>query len=420
MVNKNRSTRKLPQGRSLTPHHNQFVENRQLIYDKLRSQAPRYDDCEYGRILLTKFDDVRTALKNPDFSVNPEFSAIDSYMRKIAATGLESYQGDMAYEPPLVLLDDPDHRRVRSLINRFFTPRAVENMRLPIEVITEKLLDSFVGKKDIDLIKDFAAPLSTLVILTMLGMPEDSPDKFRKWSEDILMGYDPERSPDIRENLRSAFIKMSKEFKDAVIKNQESSGSNLISVMVEAKEKDGQINDLEIISLCIQIMVAGNVTTSDLIGNGLYALLSHRDSLGQLLKNPDLIDNAVEEMLRFDCPISETGRIAKKDTSLNGYLVEANKTITASLSAANHDPEKFPQPHRFNLDRKSNDHLSFGTGIHVCLGAALARLETRIALRELLAKYPLIHLSPDMSPVRRILPFFSGFTSLRVGLSDTS
>ena len=420
MVNKTGSTRKIPRGRSLTPHDNEFVENRQFIYDKLRSQAPRYYDPDYGRILLTKFDDVRTTLKSPDFSVKAKFSEKDSYMRKIAATGLDSHQGDTAYEPPLVLLDDPDHRRVRSLINRFFTPRAVENMRRPIESITQKLLDSFVGKKDIDLIKDFAAPLSTLVILKILGMPDDSPNKFRKWSEDILMGYDPERSPDIRENLRSAFIQMSKAFRESVSKSRQSSGPDLISVMVDAKEKKGQISDLEIISLCIQIMVAGNVTTSDLIGNGFYALLGHQNCLGRLLENPHLIDDAVEEMLRFDCPISETGRIAKKDISLNGYLVGTNETITASLSAANHDPEKFPQPHKFILDRKNNDHLSFGSGIHVCLGAALARLETRIAVRQLLARYPLIHLSPDIPPVRRILPFFSGFTSLCVRLSGTS
>ena len=193
---------------------------------------------------------------------------------------------------------------------------------------------------------------------------------------------------------------------------------SLMSAMLEAKEQKGLLSDLEIISLCTQLMVAGNVTTSDLIGNGFYALLNSPGSLELLNQNPELLENAVEEMLRFDCPISETGRIAQEDTLLDNHRIKSHETVTASLSAANHDPEKFSNPHQFRLDRSKNDHIAFGTGIHLCLGAALARLESQLAFKELLTRYPRIRLSHQQPPIRRTLPFFSGFTSLTVQLSE--
>ena len=185
----------------------------------------------------------------------------------------------------------------------------------------------------------------------------------------------------------------------------------------DSKDKSrDRLSDLEIISLCTQLMVAGNVTTTDLIGNGMYALLKNPAQLAELIANPSLIDNAVEEMLRFDCPISETARIAKEELALNGCPIHRGDTVTASLSAANHDPQKFSDPHRFDIQRDNSEHLAFGSGIHVCLGAPLARLEAQIAIRNLLARFPKISLALNAQPVKRILPFFSGFTELRVRL----
>ena len=420
MNRKKNGGRELPQGRSLTAHESSFLENRQSIYDQLRSHAPRYQDNEYGRTLLTKFDDVRLALKNPTFSVKAKFSREDSYLRRLAATGLESYEGGTAYEPPLVLLDDPDHRRVRTLINKFFTPNAVKNMAVSIENIASELLDAFDNKKEVDLITDYAAPLSTLVMIKMLGLPANVAKNMRKWSEAVLMGYDPERNSIAKKDLRIAFIEMGKIFKKNLQVEENIAERNLISVMVQAKEKEGLLSELEIISLCTQLMGAGNVTTSDLIGNGLFALMNDRKVLESLLQNPNLLDRAVEEMLRFDCPISETGRVARQSTQINDHLIDAHETVTASLSAANHDPKKFPKPSQFRLDRLKNDHLAFGSGIHFCIGAALARLETKIAIRELLSRHPKIRLNSKKVPVRRTLPFFSGFTSITVDLPDNN
>lgn len=406
----------LPQGRELTPHNESFREDAQGTYDTLRTHAPRYQDSEYGRTLLTTFDDVRAAVRDKRFSVDARFSREASYMRRIAATGLGEHAGETAYEPPLVLLDDPDHRRVRSLISKAFTPSAIERMRERVQTIANGLLKAVEGEKEIDLISAYAGPLPTQVILDMMGMPNACIKDFKVWSEDILMGYDPERDQQRRARLRTAYLCMSREFRKTLQRRRERPGDDLISAMVRAQEDGDHLSELEIISLCTQLMVAGNVTTSDLIGSGLFNLMEHPESLRQLRQDPSLIKSAVEEMLRFDCPIAETARIAKEDLSLNGCPVHAGDTITASLSAANHDPSKFPNPHEFDIKRPNNDHLGFGSGIHVCIGAPLARLEAQIAISTLIAKYPGIHLHPEIKPVRRVLPFFSGFTQLTVRL----
>jgi cytochrome P450 len=159
-------------------------------------------------------------------------------------------------------------------------------------------------------------------------------------------------------------------------------------------------------------MVAGNVTTTDLIGNGVYALLTHPRQLALLRARPALIDSAVEEMLRFDCPITETARIPLQDTRLGGCPVHRGDTLTASLAAANHDPAAFPEPHRFDVERDASGHLGFGSGVHVCIGAPLARMEAQIAIGALLERFPALRLDPERSWRRRNLPFFRGFESL--------
>jgi cytochrome P450 len=339
-------------------------------------------------------------------------------MRRVAGTGVTEGRGGSAYEPPLVLLDDPGHRRIRGLMTKAFNPGAIAAMRGRIETITTELLDALAGRRHIDFIEDFAGPLPTRVILEMLGLPGERCHDFKRWSEDTLMGYDPERGPDVQRRLREAYVAMAAEFRAVVAARREApDGGDLISAMVRAQEAGDSLSDLEIISLCTQLMVAGNVTTTDLMGNGLYALLTHPEQLRRLQAQPDCMAAAVEEMLRFDCPITETARIATADAELNGCPVRAGDTLTASLAAANRDPAVFADPHRFELDRADNPHLGFGSGIHVCLGAPLARLETQIGLGAFLARYPDVALDETRSRPRRKLPFFRGFTALPLRLA---
>ncbi|MGR9092969.1 MAG: cytochrome P450 [Gammaproteobacteria bacterium] len=402
----------MPDGAALSARDPRFRDDPDPVYDRLREHAPYYDDRVYGRTLLTRHDDVRAALRHKRFSVDARLSAPDSYLRRVAGTGVVERDGDAAYTPPLVLLDDPDHRRIRLLMSKAFNPQSIEAMRGRIEVITRELLDACNGRDSIDLIADFAAPLPTQAILEMMGMPEGRRDDFKRWSEEILMGYDPDRDASTQARLRDAYIAMGREFQHVVDARRETPRDDLISAMVRAQEDADRLTDLEIISLCTQLIVAGNVTTTDLIGNGVFALLENPDEFARLRADPELVDNAVEEMLRFDCPITETARIPMRDDTLNGCPVHAGTTLTASLAAANHDPAVFPDPHRFDITRDAAAHLAFGSGIHVCLGAPLARLEGRIAIRELVARWPRLRRDPERTPQRRALPFFRGFTCL--------
>ena len=187
----------------------------------------------------------------------------------------------------------------------------------------------------------------------------------------------------------------------------------------EGEDEPGALSELQIISLCTQLMVAGNVTTTDLIGNGLHGLLTHTDQLDWLRSHPQAIPDAVEEMLRFDCPITETARIPLRDAEVGGCPVHAGETLMLSLSAANHDPARFADPHVLHLGRDAGEHLAFGSGIHVCLGAPLARLESQIAFREFLSAFN--HILPDSTREarRRHLPFFRGFETLPIRLRRT-
>lgn len=404
------------EGAALTSRNPDFRDDPHVFYDGLRSRTPQFRDGRYGRILLTRYDDVRSTLRHKGFSVDARRAREPSYMRRVAGTGVLEGRGDTAYEPPLVLLDDPAHRRIRGLVSRAFNPNSVAAMEQRIEAITTSLLDAIGDATAIDFITDFAAPLPTQAILDMMGMADAPREDFKRWSEAILWGYDPEREAPTQARLREAFLGMSAAFRAAIAARRRDPGDDLISAMVRAQEEEDRLSDLEIISLCTQLMVAGNVTTTDLIGNGLYALLTHPHELDLLRMEPDRIDDAVEEMLRFDCPITETARIPLEDDNVGDCPVRVGDTLTASLAAANHDPEQFDDPHAFRIARKAREHLGFGSGIHVCLGAPLARLEARIAIHRFLERFPEIALDPSRPAERRALPFFRGFTSLPLRL----
>lgn len=404
----------LPRGAALTVRDAAYREAPSAVHDRLRETAPHYVDPDYRRVLLTRYDDVRAALRDKRFSVDARLSEDGAYVRRIAGTGVSEGEGDAAYEPPLVLLDDPDHRRIRLLVGKAFTPRAVEAMRPRVEAIAHLLVDAVADRPGFDLIEHVAGPLPTQAILDMLGLPDAPVDRFKQWSEDVLMGYDPERDAATQRRLRDAYVGMAQHFRAAVEARRAAPGGDLVSAMVRAQEEDDRLSDLEIVSLCTQLVVAGNMTTTDLIGNGMHALLTHPDAFARLRAEPDLVPAAVEEMLRYDSPISDTARIAREDLDLNGCPLHAGQTVTASIAAANHDPAVFDDPHRFSIGRDAGAHLAFGTGVHVCLGAPLSRLEAQVAFRVLLERLPGLRLDPDRAPERRRLPFFQGFVTLPV------
>jgi cytochrome P450 len=401
----------LPVGIELTSLDETYREDLHAVLDRLRTEAPVHRDTELGRIVLTRHDDVRGLLRDRDWGVDPRKSTPESYVRLITGTNTE--EGLETYEPSMLFLDDPDHKRLRSLVSQAFNPRVIENMRERTEAITTNLLDEFAGKSEIDLIADFAGPLPTLVIAEMLGVSLEDRSDFKRWSDDLIFGFDPLRDEETSKRIEASGEAMRAYFEKAIAERRKSPSNDLISDLVRAQEEDDGLNDQEVMSMCTLLLIAGNVTTTDLLGNGLYALMTHPEQMAKLKADPTLIENAVEEILRFDSPVTDSARLPFEDNEVSGCPVKKGLTTYTSLAAANHDPSVYPDPHKFDIEREDTHHQSFGGGIHMCLGAPLARLEAQIGINMFLARFPNLRLS-ERPAKRRHLPSFRGFETLPV------
>lgn len=406
-------------GPFLTSRAEAFRDDPQRFYDAMRAHGPLWFDPAYDRSVVTTYEEAREALRHKAFGVDARRAADGSYARRIAGTGVFEGIGETAYEPPLVLLDDPAHRRIRLLMSKAFAAHTIDRERSRVERITDELLDdvAWLAAADphgeVDVVAAFTSLLPTRVIAEMMGLDGAAPEDLRTWSEQVLWGYDPDRDAAGKERLREAYVSLGRSIRRTVAARREQPTDDLVSAMVLAQEDEDRLSDLEIASLCTQLMVAGNVTTSDLLSSGLDLLVQHPDQLALLRDDPTRIPDAVEEMLRIDPPITETARIVYDDATVGGCPVRRGDTLTVALAAANHDPARFADPHRFDVCRPAEGHLAFGSGVHVCLGAPLARLEAQVGLGAFLARFPQV--GPGRRPgERRALPFFRGFESLRL------
>jgi len=404
-------------GATVTSRDAAFRDDPQRFYDAMRAHGPLWPDPAYGRSVVTGYEVAREALRHKSFGVDARRATEGSYARRIAGTGVFEGVGETAYEPPLVLLDDPAHRRIRLLMSKAFAAHTIDRERTRIERITAELLDDVARSAAadphgaVDVVETFTSRLPTRVIAEMMGLDGAAPDDLRTWSEQVLWGYDPDRDASGQDRLREAYVSLGRCIRSTVAARRERPIDDLVSAMVLAQEDEDRLSDLEIASLCTQLMVAGNVTTSDLLSSGLDLLVRHPEQLAVLRAEPARMADAVEEMLRIDPPITETARIAYDDAAVGGCPVHAGDTLTVALAAANHDPARFAEPQRFDVCRPVEGHLAFGSGVHVCLGAPLARLEAQIGLGAFLDRFPA--LGPGRTPgVRRALPFFRGFAAL--------
>ena len=370
-------------GPFLTSRAATFRDDPQRYYDAMRAHGPLWFDPAYDRSVVTTYEEAREALRHKAFGVDARRAADGSYARRIAGTGVFEGIGETAYEPPLVLLDDVAR------------------------------LAAADPHGEVDVVAAFTSLLPTRVIAEMMGLDGAAPEDLRTWSEQVLWGYDPDRDAAGKERLREAYVSLGRSIRRTVAARREQPTDDLVSAMVLAQEDEDRLSDLEIASLCTQLMVAGNVTTSDLLSSGLDLLVQHPEQFALLRDDPTRIPDAVEEMLRIDPPITETARIVYDDATVGGCPVRRGDTLTVALAAANHDPARFADPHRFDVCRPAEGHLAFGSGVHVCLGAPLARLEAQVGLGAFLARFPQV--GPGRRPgERRALPFFRGFESLRL------
>jgi cytochrome P450 len=314
----------------------------------------------------------------------------------------------------MVFQDPPDHTRLRSLVNKAFTSRVVEAMRLRIQATVEGLLDAVQSRRQMDLIHDFAYPLPAITIAEMLGVPPEARNQFKGWADDVVAFLGTGRAQlDILERGQQSVLALTEWLRNLIAQHRRQPKADLLSLLISAEEQGDVLSEMELVGICISLLTAGHETTTNLIGNGLLALLQHPAQQQQLQENPDLIVAATEELLRYNSPVQRNWRVIKENIELGGQQMSRGQLVFAMLGAANRDPAQFPDPDRLDFDRRENRHVAFGYGIHFCVGAPLARLEGQIAINTILHRLPGLRLVNER-PVWLENMAFRGLKSLPV------
>lgn len=297
--------------------------------------------------------------------------------------------GDRVYtrDRSMLDLDPPDHTRLRSLVSKAFTPRSVTALKPRVEEIVEELLDSVAAESQIDLIDSVAFPLPVIVIAEMLGVPAEDLDQFKAWSNDIVLSLEPILSTEQREQFRRSEQEIYEYFEGIIELRRQNPQDDLVSALLAAEEEGDRLSHGELLATLLLLLVAGNETTRNLIGNGMYALLRNPGELNRLKEQPELIDSAIDELLRYDSPVQLDGRTLVEDVKMGDKHLRAGQQVVAVVGAANRDPAAFTDPDRLDIGRQEKSHISFGRGIHYCLGASLAKLEGKIAIESLLRRF---------------------------------
>lgn len=397
----------VPTGVSLTHLDPVFRERPNEYLDMLRSREPVHRDRMFDRVVLTRAVDVDAAMNNRKLASDPRKSRSGSFSRAQLTV-------DEAFRPLILHMDNPDHKRLRNLIAKAFNQVAVDAMRPHITRVACDLLNDIDDPSCFDIMDAYARPLPTIVIALMLGIDTARSDDFKRWSDGIIQMFSPQRTPEPQAILASCNAALSGYLTEVIQKRRKERRADLISRLIDAEEDGEQLDEAEIIDVCHSLLLAGDVTTTDVIGNAVLALLQHPSELSKLLAEPNLVRSAVEEVLRYDTPVMQGTRIATEAMQIGGYPIAAGQTINAMLHPANHDPAAHPNPKRFDIERPDKRHISFGGGAHFCLGAPLARAEAQIALSMLFEQLPKLRLRAERRLERRAVLNFNGLAALWV------
>ncbi|MGE0173228.1 MAG: cytochrome P450 [Oligoflexales bacterium] len=381
----------------------QFRNSPYTCLDTVRQAGPFCMVEPNGFLGVTRYKDVLAVLKNPQV---------------YSSAGLERVfpplKGAELFTRNSVLLgsDPPSHTRVRRLVQRSFTIKEMAGWEPKIEKLTSALINKLVSKPTFDLINELAMPLPVTVISELLGVDQGMQQDFKRWSDDLVSVRTVQVAPpsEWKDRREKEIVKSCDEFREyfeSVIAQRRSdkTGSDLISTMVRASEDDDVLKPDEVLGLARLMLVAGNETTTNLIGNAVTALLNHPSQWRDLVNNPSLADAVIEETLRWDPPVIHVTRRVAQNTELAGMSIAEGTIVAPLLASANRDPEKFEEPDRFDIYRNSREHLAFGAGVHVCIGAALSRMEARIALRQLAEKVSNLALGPGEADRLEALAF---------------
>ena len=400
----------------LTPLNPAFRDDPHVLLDKLRTHHPVMRDEAAGAFFLTRHEDVRGVVTDLSLWRSPmkaEPAAV--FTRRVLEQNVEGLD-DPDSQGSILLMDDPDHARIRGPLAQALYRRAAR-FKPQVEAIVARTLDAVAGRESFDLMAQFALPIPIDVIAEILGVDHGRLAEFRDWSEGVIQGLNPLRTPEQTTHMVRASNALRAHMKAMLADRRVHPGDDLVTDMVQLQADGADLTDADLISNLNALLVAGNLTTTDLIGNGVRQLLLHPDQLAKLRADPGLISATVEEILRFEPPVDITGRIASRDMEVGGCPVHASQSMFLSLRGANRDPAVFEDPHRFDITRKRSPHVAFGGGAHICIGAPLARLEAQVALAALFERFPNLRLAdPDAPPTWRTLPFFRGLERLEVAV----
>jgi cytochrome P450 len=383
----------------------EFKANPYPFYARLRAEEPvcRVSTAFLKAWLITRYDDCARMLKDPRLA--KDISSKMTYLPRFASPLMDNMLGK----------DPPDHTRLRNLVSQAFTPRRIEQLRGRVEAVCERLLDGAKPDTPFDVVANYALPIPLTVISDMLGIPEEDRRRFHVLTRGSLPIGAPTRMLDVPLALPYVLLLM-RYFRKLFARRREEPGDDLISALVAAEEAGDRLSEDELMGTAILLLFAGYDTTVNLIGSGALALLEHPDQRAAFVGDPELVEPAIEELLRFTSPVEMTPpRVAREDIVMGGVAIRRGDLVSAVLGSANRDESQFKDPDTLDLARDPNRHLALGQGIHFCLGAPLARMEGQIALTTLFRRFPRMRLArPAASLQWRKLAPLRGLEALPV------
>ena len=397
-----------------------LIDDPYPTYRRLREEAPVFWSAQMNGWVVTRYEDVLRTFSDPQHFRNggrfePVFDALPAEVHAEFAPMRRHFMHG------IIGADPPDHTRLRALVQKAFAPRALDAMRVPVAEIVARLLDECAGRDEIDVVRDLANPLPVLVIAQMLGVPAEMGPLFKRWSDEVMRFQSSGRATldEMRISRRALF-----EFRAALealfAQRRADPRDDLVTALVQAEDQGDRLSEEELLATCVTLLVAGHETTTNLIANGLLALLTNLGQLEMLRENPSLMGTAVEEMLRYDTSLQRNRRIVGEDVDLNGQQLRRGQFVMQVIGAANRDPEVFTEPDWFDITRSPNPHIGFGRGIHFCLGAPLARIEAPAALAALLERFPRMRLVREQQDWRREMGALRSMRTLYVKTNPAS
>lgn len=386
----------------------EFIADPYPAYQYLRDEQPLLFDLQTSHWLLSRYEDVFAALRNPAF----RSGRVDVLFAKIPPPQRDGLQPlTSLLEPRLLFTDGQHHARLRSLVSQAFSPRRIEQMRTIVRQAVHELLAALAGRRELDLIADFADPLPSRVITRIIGLPAEGFEQFKTWTNQI---YDfvgvSQVEPAVRASIANRAAEQLTCYLREEIRGRGGDDGDLLGALLAAEEQGERLSRGEIIANVVGLLNAGHETTANLIANGIWLLAGHPQQLAALRDDPALLPPAIEEIMRFESPVQIVARRSAEPVILHDTQLAAGANLLLLLGSANRDPRSIDRPHQFDIRRAGPRHLAFGFGPHFCIGAALARLIAEEALRELLRRWPALELTS--APHWRPSPIFRGLCEL--------